>query len=164
MHERGEYMGRIMKKTAVAAMLISMLLCLSACSDTVEVVKLCPASSDFVSYYGDVTFQNETKATYEKIYSEVDFFGYRFSIGPTDPQYRGGIYISEEDANDILSKYEWSPAESVELNCENVDLSGFEGCEWLTSPDFEREMFSCAGVNACYFNGENAIYFDIQTY
>lgn len=156
-------MRRIMKKTAFVAMMLSMLLCLSACTEAVEVVKLCPVSSEFASYYGDVTFQNETKAKYEKIYTEVDFFGYRFSIGPTDPQYRGVIYISEEDANILLEKYDWSLAQDVEFNCENVDMSEFEDCEWLISPEFEREMFSCTMVNACYFNGKNAIYFDIQT-
>lgn len=140
-----------------------LMMSLSACGEAVESVEKCGRNAQFYTYYGDFVFSGKAVADYEKIVTYVDVFGMHLSMGPTDPQYRGIIYISEEDAQRLLNDYEWEPVEDAKPDCAQVDMTNVSECNWMSSHDFTYELFEIVIVNACYFNGVDAIYFDIQT-
>lgn len=155
-------MSAKLKKICLMFVAIVGLLGMTACGETKEDISLRTAGNEFAGHYGDFEFQKDVYVDYEMVSSYIDVLGAKWSMGPSDPAFRGVIYISPEDAQYLLDNYTWVEEPDPELNCVQVDMSGLAGSTWMRCGDFSRELFSKILMNHCYFNGVDAIYFDIH--
>ncbi len=123
-----------------------------------------------VSYYQDNNlmecygnaYTDYTSVEYEQTIIEwQDSLGRESSVGPHEPKYRGIIHLSPEQAEQLMKSYEWTEDtpqivfDSIEYDLSNSDI-------WYKSNDFEKDLFTKVAINYVYFNGKDAIIFEIQ--
>ncbi|MGN0403449.1 MAG: hypothetical protein ACI4HQ_14495 [Acetatifactor sp.] len=152
-----------MKKRYIGMILIiSLLLSCTACGESkpVEIVTL--YSDNYVMEQYAKDFEGFSKVEYERIVIEWQRSGIDTSIGPHEPRYRGIIYLTEEKAKELLDGYAWVEEDNVSFGFEQVDDTSIKDCSWYSSTDFNKDLFKTVGVISLYFNGVNAIVFDIQ--
>ena len=126
---------------------------------------------EFITYQKDKVFTNKyvdklegvVSCEYEKIDRAYVFLGKKYSMGPTDPEYRGIITLSEEEGKKIFNSYDWhldntfNPSGMVG----SIDTSYLNGDEWYFNYDFDNEYFYM-GLGYVRFNGKDTIIFDQQ--
>ena len=112
--------------------------------------------NDFVIEHYTEGIDVSDKTTYEQIVFTTKYF----DIGPHEPRYRGIIYLSDEEASELMDSYEWEET-SPEFEFDEVDISGMDE-PWYRCNDFTKDTFKFVNVHYAVFNGD-VIIFDIQT-
>lgn len=80
-----------------------------------------------------------------------------FDIGPHEPQYRGVIYLGEDEGAELMDRYEWNEVADPEFEFDEVDISSLDG-PWYTCSEFSSDLFTMISVNYVVFNGEAIVY------
>ena len=62
-----------------------------------------------------------------------------FSIGPTEYEYRGIIYLTDEEAERLMAAYEWEETEAPEFEFGEVDASSLGKGPWYSCKQFEKD-------------------------
>ncbi len=126
----------------------------------VEVVS-CYQDDHLMERYGNV-YTDYVSVEYEQIIIEwQDSSGREIAIGPHEPKYRGIIHLNPKQAEQLMKSYEWAEDttqivfDSMEYDWSNSDI-------WYSSSDFEEDLFSKIFINCVYFNGTDAIIFEIK--
>lgn len=150
------------KKFMSAALLGAILLLMTSCSGKpVEVIKYFDDSYVMEHYAKEFTDYDYTE--YERTIIEwQNAFGFEMSIGPHEPGYRGVIYLTPEQAQSLMDSYEWAEAEPSDVEFQEVDYDVNKDDKWYSSKEFDKELFSMVAVNYVYFNGVDAIVYDIH--
>jgi len=100
---------------------------------------------------------------YESLEYEAVVHTTKVSIGPSEPEYRGIIILSDDIADEIWNKYEWKEAEPGPFEFEKIDTCGFDSVTWYYSEGFEKDTIKHDRVNYIYFS-ENTVIFSFQTF
>ena len=102
---------------------------------------------------------------YETIRLAYRMFGKNFSMGPTDPSYRGIITLSEEEGENLFNQYNWLWDDTFVLqDIGEIDTSYLQGNKWYYCNDFNVKVFPTVIVNYIYFNGKDTIIFDVSSF
>ena len=148
-------MKRTVKNITAAVLIAGTLLTFTSCDNSPEKhVKV--YSNDFVMEKYINGLESYESTSYEEIVFTLKYF----DIGPHEPRYRGIIYLSEEDAAELMDKYEWTEV-TPEFEFDEVDVGALDGT-WYRCSQFDSDAFNFVNVNYAVFNGE-AIVYDIQT-
>ena len=148
-------MKKTVKRITASIMIAGTLLAFTSCDDSPEKhVKV--YSNDFVMEKYINGLESYESTSYEEIVFTLKYF----DIGPHEPRYRGIIYLSEEDAAELMDKYEWAEV-TPEFEFDEVDVGSLDG-PWYRCSQFDSDAFNFVNVNYAVFNGE-AIVYDIQT-
>ncbi len=101
---------------------------------------------------------------YETIRVAYTMFGKNFSMGPTDPSYRGIITLSEEEGERIFKEYNWLLDDTFTPDgMSEIDTSYLQGEEWYYCNDFDVHTFPTVIVNYVRFNGKDTIVFYVSS-
>lgn len=84
-----------------------------------------------------------------------------FSIGPTEYEYRGIIYLTEDEAERLMAAYEWEETDVPEFEFGEVDDSSLGKGPWYSCKQFEKDCITMVNVNYAVFDGEKLV-FDIH--
>lgn len=84
-----------------------------------------------------------------------------FSIGPTEYEYRGIIYLTEDEAERLMAAYEWEETEAPEFEFGEVDTSSIGEGPWYSCKQFEKDNIKMVNVTYAVFDGEKLV-FDIH--
>ena len=84
-----------------------------------------------------------------------------FSIGPTEYEYRGIIYLTDDEAEKLMAAYEWEETEAPEFEFGEVDDSSLGKGPWYSCKQFEKDCITMVNVNYAVFDGEKLV-FDIH--
>ena len=151
------------KKISLFIVSILLMFSFSACMGQLQ---------EFVYYDTDTKLINNiardldgvTGCEYESVRVAMNMFGKPFSMGPTDPTYRGIITLSEEEGQKLLEEYEWELDDTYVLqNIGDIDTSYLKCCEWYTCNDFDSDIFKTVIVEYVYFNGKDTILFEVHS-
>ncbi|MBR1798060.1 MAG: hypothetical protein IJ757_08665 [Clostridiales bacterium] len=150
-------MNNISKKIISAVIMLSLAVVMGGCNN--DVVEKSYLHDD------DLFIKNHTSGILEwesTEYEEVVNAPRYFSIGPSEPLYRGVIVLTDEYADEIMEAYEWAPDDS-EIEFSKVDISELDG-PWLTSDEFSSDVARSEYESFEYlvFNGE-ALLFTLKT-
>ena len=106
-------------------------------------------------YLGSV--QDYDHVVYEQVYAD---WGGR-SIGPTESEFRGIIYLTEEEADRIRNAYEWEQTEAPKFEFGKVDSGSVGEGPWYSCEQFSKDNFKTVNVLYVVFDGEKIV-FDIH--
>ena len=84
-----------------------------------------------------------------------------FSIGPTEYEYRGIIYLTDDEAEKLMAAYEWEETEAPEFEFGEVDASSLGKGPWYSCKQFEKDYIKMVNVYYAVFDGEKLV-FDIH--
>ena len=84
-----------------------------------------------------------------------------FSIGPTEYEYRGIIYLTDDEAEKLMAAYEWEETEAPEFEFGEVDDSSLGEGPWYSCKQFEKDYIKMVNVYYAVFDGEKLV-FDIH--
>ena len=79
--------------------------------------------------------------------------------GPTDLHIRGQISISEEQSQEYLQEYQWTP-DDPEISASTFYAEGFRSAKWMSSNTFEEDVMAEEVWGNMWFDGKS-IWFDI---
>ena len=147
-------MKKILRNIAITVTLISAMLMTSCKNEPIRNVDL--FTDDYVIEHYTQGVDDYESTEYERIVITYKYF----DIGPHEPQYRGIIYLTDEEAAELMEKYEWTEVQAVDFEFEEVDAGDLDG-PWYTCNDFKKDTFTTVNVYSAVFNGE-AIVFDIH--
>ena len=103
---------------------------------------------------------------YEQVYISYVILGAEMGLSPSDPEYRGVIYLKEEAGKEFFDAHNWKEDTSTlpEFTC--VDTKPLNSETWYEYDDTNFDFFDTAMVFVNYFrfNGKDKIVFDIQTH
>ena len=127
--------------------------------------------TEIIDHYHNQAFTNKyakdltvTDCEYEQIRIGYGRNG-DYSLGPTDPRYRGVIKISEEQARELNSTYKWIYDDTfTSFDLGSIDTSSLQGEDWYFCNQFENDYFSMVNRYFVRFNGKDTIVFDVQTF
>ena len=85
----------------------------------------------------------------------------RMEIGPHEARYRGIVYLTEDEAERLMSEYEWEECDAPEFEFDEVDTSGLGEGPWYRSDDFKSSCFTTYNIHYIVFDGEKIV-FDVQ--
>ena len=106
-----------------------------------------------------------TGCEYETIRRAYTMFGQNFSMGPTDPSYRGIITLSEEEGKRIFKEYYWLLDDTFMADgMSDIDTSDLQGEDWYYCNSFDVHTFPTAIVHYVRFNGKDKIVFYVSSY
>ena len=84
-------------------------------------------------------------------------------VGPTDYEYRGIIYISDEENERLLNDYTWTESTDLPELGNNLRPNINSQDVWYESKPFEQECFRLISVPNIKFNGKGIIIFDFRS-
>lgn len=84
-----------------------------------------------------------------------------FSIGPTEYEYRGIIYLTDDEAEKLMAAYEWEETDAPEFEFGEVDASSLGKEPWYSCKQFEKDYIKMVNVYYAVFDGEKLV-FDIH--
>lgn len=84
-----------------------------------------------------------------------------FSIGPTEYEYRGIIYLTDDEAEKLMAAYEWEETEAPEFEFGEVDDSSLGEGPWYSCKQFEKDYIKMVNVYYAVFDGGKLV-FDIH--
>ena len=84
-----------------------------------------------------------------------------FSIGPTEYEYRGIIYLTDDEAERLMAAYEWEETDAPEFEFGEVDASSLGKGPWYSCKQFEKDYIKMVNVYYAVFDGEKLV-FDIH--
>lgn len=84
-----------------------------------------------------------------------------FSIGPTEYEYRGIIYLTDDEAERLMAAYEWEETDAPEFEFGEVDASSLGKGPWYSCKQFEKDYIKMVNVYYAVFDGEKLV-FDIR--
>ena len=124
---------------------------------------------EFITYHKDKVYTNNyvsklegvVSCEYEKIDKAYVFLGKKYSLGPTDPAYRGIITLSEEEGKKIFNDYDWHLDDEFVPEIGSLDTANLKDDEWYFNYDFDNDYFYM-GLGYVRFNGKDTIIFDQQ--
>ena len=152
-----------MRKRTIAAAAAAIVLCFGCTACEGEPVEHVTYSTDtaIVDRYFEGIDGCDSIEFEERVIS-WEHFGMDISIGPHEPGYCGVLHLSDEQAAELMDKYEWQETEFPELQFENIDISDLADDTWYRSSEFDRDTFKIVHVNNVVFNGSDIV-FDIHT-
>lgn len=138
---------------------------LFACSGEPEEQITHSTSTELIKKLSGDDLKGIKSCEYETVRLAYKMFGKNFSMGPTDPSYRGIITLSEEEGENLFNQYNWLWNDSFVLqDIGEIDTSYLQGNKWYYSNDFNVKVFPTVIVNYIYFNGKDTIIFDVSSF
>ena len=151
-------------KTSYFILSILLLFSLSACSGEPQEIITTGSGTAFIENLTE-DLEGIDGCEYETIRLTYRMFGRNFSMGPTDPSYRGIITLSEEEGERIFKEYNWISDDTFTAdNMSEIDTSSLRGEDWYYCNDFEVHTFPTVIVHYVRFNGKDTIVFDVASY
>lgn len=143
---------------------ILLLFSLSSCSVEPQEIITTGSGTAFIEKLTE-DLDGVKRCEYETIRVAYRMFGKNFSMGPTDPSYRGIITLSEEEGERIFKEYNWLLDDTfVAGGMSEIDTSYLQGEDWYFCNDFEVHTFPTVIVHYVRFNGKDTIVFDVASY
>lgn len=151
-------MGR--KSLLVILICLIVMLCGCGQSNPVEVVSYYQ-DDNLMQHYGN-TYTDYVSVECEQVIIQwQDASGRESSVGPNEPKYRGVIHLSQEQAEQLMESYDWTE-DTPQIVFDSIEYESSDSDSWYTSKEFEKELFTKVAINYVYFNGADAIVFEIQ--
>ena len=153
------------KKLICIILPIILILRLFACSTEPQEQISYSTSTAFIKNLTDGKLKGVTSCECETVRVAYRMFGRNFSMGPTDPDYRGIITMSEEEGENLFNQYNWIWDDTFVLeDIGEIDTSYLQGDKWYFCNDFETETFPTVIVHYIRFNGKDTILFYVSSY
>ena len=154
----------INKAAAVSVFLSLMVLFLSGChvkTHTVIKEDYCTDETSLVKYFNNLNIES---AEYEMIYPSEYIGKVEIgSFGPTEPKYRGAIFLTKEEAQRLIEDYTWSESSNSIPELGKADSNVNLDDEWYESSDFNEDNFKLGTDEEFFFNGKDTIVFTFKT-
>lgn len=153
------------KKIIIFILSFIIFLPLFACSVEPEEQITHSTSTELIKKLSGDDLKGIKSCEYETIRLAYKMFGKNFSMGPTDPSYRGIITLSEEEGENLFNQYNWLCDDTFVLqDIGEIDTSYLQGNKWYYCNDFNVKDFPTVIVNYIYFNGKDTIIFDVSSF
>ncbi len=153
------------KKIIIFILPFIIILPLFACSVEPEEQITHSTSTELIKNLSGDDLKGIKTCEYETIRLAYKMFGKNFSMGPTDPSYRGIITLSEEEGENLFNQYNWLWDDTFVLqDIGEIDTSYLQGNKWYYCNDFNVKVFPTVIVNYIYFNGKDTIIFDVSSF
>lgn len=155
------YINIFLKRITILLSVFSVLL-FTGCMDPHEIIDHKTDRGFTNSYAKDI--EGVTSNDYERINIGYGKYG-KYSLGPTDPRYRGIFTVSEESGEEIFNSYDWIYDDSFTIpDLGDVDTSSLQGEKWYFSYKFETDNFPLLICTYVRFNGKDTFVFDVQAH
>lgn len=83
-------------------------------------------------------------------------------IGPTEPLYRGYMYLDEKIIPEFIREYEWVETKN-KPKVKELDIGTLEGITWYECKQFEQDINNGSiSISAMYYDKDSTIYFEFR--
>ena len=147
----------------ISALLLSIvsILFLVACMDPHEIIDHHHDKVFTNSYAKDI--KGVTECDYERI--NIGYGKGNYSMGPTDPRYRGYFKVDEESGKEIFDSYDWIEDDTFVIpDLGDVDTSSITANKWYFCYKYETDSFPLLICSYLRFNGKDTFVFDVQAH
>ena len=154
----------ILKKFSCIILEIIIFFSFTACSPDPQEIITTDSGTAFINNLTE-DLDGITGCEYETVRLAYTMFGKNFSMGPTDPSYRGIITLSEEEGEKIFNDYNWILDDTFTPDgMSEIDTSDLQGEDWYYCNNFDVHTFPTVIVNCVRFNGKDTIVFDVSSF